>query len=360
MRRLTTLVIVLALLGGVVGCGGGGSESYQAAMTAWESCMVQAPVGTKEPTACKHLAANACQAAKREHLKGTGTGLACEAVEGTFVVTTSQLRSALSRCLTAWNESAGAANLTAVAEGAYRSHEAAVAAYAGTETTYVTQFGTGLTDKTADIAVPPGACIVGVFGPRRGFVLTALDSDYVQQSDGSWLQADSIHPEGATELEPWAATNANVSVVSIETANGLSGGTLAAREGAQAIDLTADSLHGKDYAEALQDEKEHHGEAKPSTAECAECQPSSSQAQSLPRPVGYTPAKFAQEMQRLSQSHEEEKATAEAHEKQLESECEKASAERTYSESCVTVAAHQVEERERKKGRPRARLPAHW
>jgi hypothetical protein len=80
MRRLTTLVITIAVLGGVIGCGGGASESYQAAATAWESCTAQTPIDAAEPAACKHLAANTCHAATREHLRGTGTGLACEAV----------------------------------------------------------------------------------------------------------------------------------------------------------------------------------------------------------------------------------------------------------------------------------------
>jgi hypothetical protein len=323
MMRFTTLAMALAMLIGAAGCGGGSSESYKAAVTAWESCTVQAPVGAQEPTACKHLAANACQAARREQLKGTGTGLACEAVEGTVVITTSQLRSALARCLASWNESAGATKLTAVAESAYRSHEAAVAAYAGTETTYVTQAGTGLTAKTADIAVPPGACIVGVFGPRRGFVLSTVESDFVEQSDGSWLQADSIHPEGATEVEQWATRNANVSATSVETANGLSGGTLTASVGSQVIDLTADALHGKDYAEALEDEKEHHGEAKPSAAECAECQPSPSEAQTLPQPVGYSPERFAKEKATLAEAKRQEHTEQEAKEAKTESELNK-------------------------------------
>jgi len=198
-----------------------------------------------------------------------------------------------------------------------------VAAYTGTETTYVTQAGTGLTDKTADIAVPPGACIVGVFGPRRGFVLSTVESVFVQQSDGSWLQANSIHPQGASEIEQWATTQANVSAVSVETANGLSGGTLTASVGSQVIDLTAGALHGKDYAEALEDEKEHHGEAKPSAAECAECQPSPSEAQTLPRPVGYTPERFEKEKATLAEAKKREHTEHEAKEAKTESELNK-------------------------------------
>jgi hypothetical protein len=321
--RLAVLATAGLVLGGVVGCGGGASESYQAAMTAWESCTAQAPVGAKEPTACKHLAANECQAAKREHLKGTGTGLACEAVEGTVVVTANQLRAALLRCLAAWNDSAGAANRKAVAEGAYRTHEAAIADYAGTETTYVTQFGSGLTDKTADIAVPPSACIVSVFGPRRGFILTALESDFVQQSDGSWLEASGIHPDGPSELQPWATTHANVTALSLVTPDGVTGGTLAVSGEVAAFNLTAEALHGKDYAEALEDEKAHHAEAKPSAAECAECQPSPGEAQILPRPVGYTPANFAHEKAVLAEAKKGEQEVQQAAEVKTEAELER-------------------------------------
>jgi hypothetical protein len=38
-----------------------------------------------ETSTCKSLAANACQAAKREHVTGPGTGLPCEVVEGHYV-----------------------------------------------------------------------------------------------------------------------------------------------------------------------------------------------------------------------------------------------------------------------------------
>ncbi len=368
MRRFATFALVLALLGGVVGCGGAAPESYKAAVSTWEACSAQAPVGAREPASCLHLAATTCAAAKREHLKGTGTGLACE-VERTVVITPAQLRAALPRCLAAWNETAGPAKLAAVAESAYRSHAAAVAVYTGEETTYIEQAGTGLTAKTADIAVSPGACIVGVFGPRRGFILSTVESVFVQQQGGSWLQANSIHPEGASNAEQWATTQANVSAVSVVTVNGVSGGTLSASVGAQIINLPAGALHGKDYAEALEDEKEHHDEAKPSAAECSECQPSASEAQTLPRPVGYSAERFAQEKATLAETKAHEHAEQEAKEAKVEanlnkicSEGEAGNAECTegiercqHSSSCSKKYGLKYEP-----GRKEPSYPAHW
>jgi hypothetical protein len=92
MRRLTTFAMVIALLGGVVGCGSS-SGSFSAAEHAWVACNQRQqaanvggahPVGA-EASACHSLAAKACQAAKRDHATGPGTGLPCEVAEGHYV-----------------------------------------------------------------------------------------------------------------------------------------------------------------------------------------------------------------------------------------------------------------------------------
>jgi hypothetical protein len=328
MTRL--LVPALAVVFLVAGCGG--SESYQTANTAWESCVAHAPVGPAEPAACTHLATEDCQAVAREHLKGTGTGLSCEAAEGKPIVTTAQLRSALTRCVKAWNATAGQQDFAAVAQEAYRSHRAAVEVYVDAETTYVTQFGTGFTDKTADLAVSPGACIVFAFG--------SYGSYFVQQSDGSWLEASSAR-YGPGPYEAWGTTevNANAGVISTETLGGFSGGTLyGGNVGGAAIQLTAERLHGFDYVEALIHEKEHRTEAKPSAAECAGCQPSSSEAQTLPRPVGFTRAKFEEEKANLRRQ------AAEAETEQV-AECE-----RGHRPACEYLAGKREREEKHEEG----------
>lgn len=357
MRRLTTLVMVLVMLGGVAGCGG--SESYRAAMTGWESCMAQAPVGGQEPAACEHLAADACQAVKREHLKGTGTGLSCYAVEGKSVVTASQQRSALSRCVAKWNETAGRGDLASVGTQVYRSHLATVAVYEGQETVYASQFGTGLTDKTADIAVDPNACIV-----------VAYATVYVQQRDGSWLEAQASGTKRDAPFEPsWSEENANTRAEPIEPISKTGGGKLTAIAGGQAVALSAEGLDGRHYVEALEDEQTHHAEPKPRAVECSECQPSPSETQTLPRPVGYTPERFEKEKATHAEAKQKEREEQEANEAQTESELNRICSEGEAGNARCTQGIEDCEHSRAcskkygfkyQPGRKESPYPAHW
>jgi hypothetical protein len=79
-KRLTTLGMVLAILGSVAGCGSS-SASFSTAEHAWVACNQRQPVGSPEDPTCKSLAVKACQAAKHEHITGPGTGVACEVAE---------------------------------------------------------------------------------------------------------------------------------------------------------------------------------------------------------------------------------------------------------------------------------------
>jgi hypothetical protein len=87
MRRLTTLAMMLALVGGLAGCGGSSSSSasFASAEHAWEACKGGAALGHEDP-ACKPLAVKACHAgiAMASNKQAHG-GVACEVSEGRYL-----------------------------------------------------------------------------------------------------------------------------------------------------------------------------------------------------------------------------------------------------------------------------------
>jgi hypothetical protein len=231
-------------------------------------------------------------------LAGCGSSKPASAPSSAATAASSQ--NLLSRCVHAWNESAGQEEHMKIAGEAHPSQVATVAIFSGSEKTYDLLRGQEGANPAAWATIAPGACMV-----------VANFTIFVQQASGSWVVPSDTpgDPKSfqtiAENGETWSEEHANASVtpqrnISLETANGQTPkppgeeGKLTVMGSDRAFQITAQEVGGYDYEEKQKTEAELAGN-QTSTRELEKGKQSSTTPTTSTEPTKTTPTKPTQE-----------------------------------------------------------------